>query len=281
MAQNSLFARTRTQHRFTAREARVTAVTRPVETFARVTLAGPDFHDFVSTGPGDHAKVFFPHPFTGELVAPTAVGPGEDGIVRPDAQMFGRDFTPLNVREEYGGIVFDLDFFLHDDPGPASAWAAKAAVGDQIVVVGPRGSHSAPEGLNGLLCIVDPTAFPAAARWISEAPEEASVEVVADVAYEDLEWAEAYLREASGREVEVRQALGGLDQALLDSAVDDETFVFAAGDANRLIPLRRVIRDELGLPREQYQISGYWRQGEANFDHHGPIDPNDPDSVES
>lgn len=267
-------------YRFTAREVSVKAVSRPVPTIARVTLAGPDLYDFESTGPGDHAKIFFPHPFTGALLAPTAVGPGEDGIVRPDGQTFGRDFTPLNVRDEDGGRVFDLDFFLHDDPGPASAWAEKAAVGDKIVVVGPRGTQSIPTGITSLLCLVDPTALPATVRWINGLPETTEIEVIADVDYDALDWVEEYLREGTGREILVREPLGGLDQALLDSEVTDETFVFAAGDANRLIPLRRVIRDELGLPRSQYQISGYWRRGEANFDHHGPIDPNDPESVE-
>ena len=267
-------------YRFTAREVTVTAVSKPVETIARVTLAGPDLVDFESTGPGDHAKVFFPHPFTGELVAPTAAGPGADGIVRPDGQTFARDFTPLNVREEDGGRVFDLDFFLHEDPGPASAWAERATVGDTLVVVGPRGSHSVPAGIDALLCLVDPTALPATARWINALPHVTDIEIVADVDYDALDWVEQYLTAATGREVFVREPLGGLDQALLDSEITEGTFVFAAGDANRLIPLRRVIRDELGLPRAQYQISGYWRRGEANFDHHGPIDPNDPESIE-
>lgn len=280
MTQDARFTRERTMYRFTAREVTVQAVSRPVPTIARVTLAGPDLYDFESTGPGDHAKIFFPHPFTGELVAPVAAGPGEDGIVRPDGQTFGRDFTPLNVRDEAGGRVFDLDFFLHDDPGPASAWAERAAVGDRIVVVGPRGTQSVPTGIVSLLCLVDPTALPATVRWINALPEDTEVEVIADVDYDALDWVEEYLREGTGREILVREPLGGLDQALLDSEITDETFVFAAGDANRLIPLRRVIRDDLGLPRAQYQISGYWRRSEANFDHHGPIDPSDPESIE-
>lgn len=275
------FTREQTQHRFTAREVSVTQVTHPVPSYARVTLAGPDLHDFASLGPTDHAKVFFPHPFTGVLNAPSAVGPGEDGIVKPDAQTFARDFTPLNVRTDAstGLPIFDLDLFLHDDPGPASAWAAQAEVGDRLVVVGPRRSQSLPDGISRLLCIVDPSAMPAASRWIAEVPEGADIEVVADVSYDDLDWVEEYLRVSTGREVLVREPLGGLDQALLDSELSDDTFLFAAGDANRLIPLRRVIRDDLGLARDQYVLSGYWRSGEANFDHHLPIDPDDPDDV--
>lgn len=273
------FARTSTRHRFTAREVTVAEVSHPVEAFIRVTVTGPDLHDFVSTGATDHAKVFFPNPVTGEFNAPTAAGPDEDGIVRPDTQTFGRDFTPMNVREdpETGLPIFDLDFFRHDNPGPAAAWAEQAQPGDSLVVVGPRGSRSVPSDVTGLLCIVDPTALPATSRWINLLPNVSDVEVVADVSYGDLDWVEAYLRDTTGRDILVREALGDLGQALLDSETGSGTFVFAAGDANRLIPLRRALRDELQLPRNQYQLSGYWRRGEANFDHHGPIDPSDPD----
>lgn len=277
MSSAPTFSRDRSQHRFTAREVTVSAVTHPVPMFARVTLSGPDLHDFVSSGPADHAKVFFPHPFTGVLEAPKPVGPGEDGIVRPDTQTFGRDFTPLNMRTVDGQVLFDLDLYLHEDPGPASAWGAKAQVGDKIVVVGPRGSRGMPDGATSLLLVVDPTALPSASRWIAEMPADAAIEVVADVAPEEFEQVEEYLKQATGREVTVREPLGDLGQAMRDSEVREDTFVFAAGDANRLIPLRRVIRDELGLPRDQYQISGYWRSGEANFDHHLPIDPEDPE----
>src|SRR5690606_61529 len=102
---------------------------------------------------------------------------------------------------------------------------------------GPRGSRSIPEGISSFIAVVDPTALPSATRWIAGLPEGTDVEVIADVSYDDLEWVEEYLRLGTGREVPVREALGGLDQALLDTAISDSTYIFAAGDANRLVPL--------------------------------------------
>lgn len=279
MTDSSTFVRERTRHRFTAREVIVTAVSHPVEAFVRVTLSGPELHDFVSIGPTDHAKVFFPHPITAEFNAPTAVGPAEDGIVRPDAQTFGRDFTPLNVRVNAttGSTEFDIDLLRHDNPGPASAWAERAQVGDRLVVVGPRGSQSIPDGIQSFIAVVDPTALPATCRWISGLSDDTNIEVIADVSYADIDWVEEYVRLGTGREVLVREPLGGLDQAILDCEITATTYIFAAGDANRLVPLRRAIRNELQLPRDQYSVNGYWRRGEANFDHHQPIDPEDPE----
>ena len=71
---------------------------------------------------------------------------------------------------------------------------------------------------------------------------------------------------------------GQLDEALRSlGAIDDDTFVFMAGEATTLAPLRRYLRRELGLPAEQVSASGYWKRGIVNLDHHAPLDPSDPD----
>ncbi|WP_448006456.1 siderophore-interacting protein [Agromyces bauzanensis] len=274
------FERPSRRLRFTAREAFVTAVSRPVEQYVRVTVSGPDFADFESTGPTDHVRVFFPDPATGELVAPRPVGPGEDGIVRPDTPTFARDFTPLNPRVDpaTGHRAIDLDILRHVDPGPAARWGEGAAVGDRLVVVGPRGTKAATQHAPRVLCIVDGTSLPAASRWLAEVPASTRVEVLADVAAGDLVWVEAYLRLAADREFGLVAAAGDdLAAAVRAAGIDDETFVFAAGEASHLVPVRRYLRHDLALPRAQFALSGYWRRGTVAFDHHAPIDPEDPE----
>ncbi len=272
----SLFYRAGGRNRFTAREAVITAVSRPAEPYVRVTVTGPDFHDFVSTGPTDHVRVYFPDPVTGELVAPVAAGPDEDGIIRPDGPAFARDFTPLHPRDLDDSRGIDLDILLHADPGPAAAWGARAKVGDRLVVVGPRGSKRATQNAPRVLCVVDGTALPAASRWLAEVPASTRVDVIADVPG-DLEWVSAYLRQEAGRDAEVLPAGDDLVAAVRAAGIDAGTYLFAAGEASRLVPLRRYLRQELALPREQFTLSGYWKQGQAAFDHHAPIDPSDPE----
>ncbi|WP_427870061.1 siderophore-interacting protein [Leucobacter luti] len=276
----SRFARSRTMHRFTARRVTVTHVVE-IEHFTRVTLSSDELGDWASTGPEDHAKVFFPDPETGVLAAPTPAGPGESGIVRPEGPAFGRDFTPLNVRTDpaSGHRVFDIDVLRHDDPGPAARWAEEAEPGDEIVIVGPRGSVGAAVAAPSLLLVVDPTAFPAAARWIEDMPDAARIHVIADVDG-PLDWVRSYLAAQSGRDVPVSaagQGENGLAEAVAQARVDADTYVFAAGEAGRLVPLRRLLKQELALPREQWRVSGYWKSGTVNFDHHAPIDPADPE----
>lgn len=276
------FARQRTRHRFTARNIEVSSITQVAGPFVRVAFTGSELHDFVSSGPADHARLFFPDPATGDLIAPTPAGPEEDGIVRPEAPMFPRDFTPLNLRTDQasGLSAFDVDFLQHADAGPASAWAAQASVGDRLVVVGPRGSVEAPTDAPRLVCLVDPSALPAAGRWLTAVPTSTSVEIIADVPESELGWVRSYLDgHSDGRTFSLRAVSGTLADAAADAGIDEHTFIFAAGEAGRLIPLRRLLKNEYGTPRAQLALSGYWKTGLANFDHHAPIDPEDPDDA--
>ena len=278
----SPFFRAGGRNRFTARRARVIAVEQVAPVLLRVRVTGPEFADFVSGGPADHVRVFFPDPHTGELVAPTAAGPGEDGIVRPEAPTHARDFTPLRIIEIDGGVAIDLDFFLHESPGPAALWAASARMGDELVIVGPRGSKAAPQGAARLLLVCDETALPSATRWAAEVPASTSVDLVA-ITEDDGSWVGEYVSSTSGRgDVSVHHLATGTDDetliALVDAVgVDASTFVFAAGEASALVALRRHLRRGLGLAPDQVALSGYWKRGTAGFDHHAPVDPSDPD----
>jgi NADPH-dependent ferric siderophore reductase len=278
----SPFFRAGDRNRFTARRARVVSIEQVAPVLLRVRVTGPEFTDFSSGGPADHVRVFFPDPESGDLVAPTAVGPGEDGIVRPDAPTHARDFTPLRVTTIGGEVAVDLDFYLHPSPGPASRFASGARLGDELVVVGPRGSKAAPQGAARLVLVVDETALPSATRWAAEVPADTSVDLIALTA-DDGSWVAGYVAETSGRtDVRVHHLDAGGDPdavvAALDAVgVDASTFVFAAGEASALIPLRRHLRRTLALPAEQVALSGYWKRGTAGFDHHAPIDPSDPD----
>ena len=278
----SPFFRAGGRNRFTARRARVIGVEQVAPSMLRVRVTGPDFGDFVSGGPSDHVRVFFPDPVTGELVAPTAAGPGEDGIVRPEGPVHARDFTPLRVVTLGADVAVDLDFYLHPSPGPAAVWAAAARIGDELVIVGPRGSKGAPQGAARLVLVCDETALPSATRWAAEVPAATSVDLIAITA-DDGAWVGEYIAETSGRsDVRIHPLPAGSGDdaliALFDSVgTTASTFVFAAGEASALVALRRHLRRTLGLSAEQVAMSGYWKRGTAGFDHHAPIDPADPD----
>lgn len=279
------FAREGGRNRFTARRATVLRVERVAPPIVRVTVSGPEFADFTSAGPADHVRVYFPDAATGELVAPVPASDA-DGIVRPDRASISRDFTP--IPRTVGGafptstVELDLDFFVHPDPGPASSWAESAQPGDELVVVGPRGSRRAPQDVDGLLLICDETSLPSVSRWVRDIPPGTYVDVVAAIPGSG-EWVADYVGDVAGVEIRVHivapDPTGQTTLAALERfpPIGDGVFVWAAGEASALVAVRRHIRRSLGLPPSQAQFSGYWRRGVVAFDHHAPIDPFDPD----
>ena len=275
------FAREVQRHRLAPRTATVIEVGSPATDVARITFSGADFHDFASTGPADHVKLLFPDPTTGILSAPSIQADGS--IVRPDAPLISRDYTPLNVRlDGAAGIgTFDVDFMLHENQGPATAWAASAKVGDTIVAMGPKGSRAAPHDIDGILLVADATALPSVSRWIGDVDDSVSITLVASVD-NDAEWVRHYLGDAlTGKEVTIIRVDTNGDAVLAAvqalGPIGSGTFVFGGAESTSLIPFRKHLKYTLELPREQFALSGYWRRGTVALNHHAPIDETDPD----
>ncbi|HEU4808795.1 MAG TPA: siderophore-interacting protein [Homoserinimonas sp.] len=262
------------RHELAIRNLSVTATRKLTPGYVRITLSGADLVGFTSSGPTDHSKLFFPDPATGAISAPRLV---DGSMQRPvDGTITVRDFTPRAFRDGTAPEV-DFDFFLHGD-GPASAWAATAAVGDPLVVAGPRGSRMPPSGISRVILAADETALPALARWIESVPDDVEIVAFATVANESDA---AYLEPAHvnrARLVWIDNRPDALENAFRAyGPISDDTFVWAAGEATSLIPIRRYLRRELGLPAAQVKVDGYWKQGEAGRDHHAPVDPTDPE----
>lgn len=265
----SLFQRVLTRYELVPRRLAVTAVTQVAPQLMRVQLGGEALAGFASEGATDHVKVFFPNPSTGVLSTPADGDP---------AAVIARDFTPLLDAD--GGL--NLDFFIHPDPGPAAAWAAGAAPGDEIVVGGPRGSRGLPAGADQFILVADETALPAASRWIAQISEGVPVVLIAAV-HDQGDWVGDYLGGGTGlpETVVIRHSAPDAASVLAALAatgtITPTTYVWAAGDAGALLPVRRHLRRELALPKAQVQVDGYWRSGVVGWDHHAPVDPTDPD----
>lgn len=261
------FTRERVMHELRRRKLTVVRSELMAPGMQRVTLGGAELADFTSPGPADHIKISVP-------------GGGEPAV---------RDYTPLEFRADGPkGPELDIDFFLHGvgshgavshGGGPAANWAANASPGDEVEIAGPRGSLMPPTDADELLLVADESALPVAARWLQWAGDQTSV--TAYFSIEDPSIA-TYLaeHEVAGRRLSWltgRDRDGRLAGILRDSHIGEGTFIFLAGEANSLVPMRRYLRRELGLPKAQVSAHGYWKRGVIALDHHAPLDPRDPD----
>lgn len=278
------------RHEMAIRLLTVSHIDQLTPSMVRVTLIGDALEDFSAPGPTDHVKVFFPDLATGELTIPELRA---DGLHRPtDGVIISRDYTPRQFRPApFGAAELDIDFVLHapdaahgnpKDPaggGPASAWAAAAHPGDEIAVAGPRGSHLAPRDVSEAVLIADETALPAFTRWLDLLPASTRITALLDVADEEVEpyLTSEQLKRASVEWLYREDGPGQLDEAVRSLDFAPDVYVWAAGEASSLVPVRRYLKHDAGLRPDQLDVQGYWKRGIVNRDHHEPIDPSDPD----
>jgi NADPH-dependent ferric siderophore reductase len=88
-----------------------------------------------------------------------------------------RTYTLRNPRPDLREL--DIEFVLHGDAGPASAWALRAAPGDELVVVGPDaraagrgGIEWDPGAARTVLLAGDETAVPAVCAILESLPAD-------------------------------------------------------------------------------------------------------------
>lgn len=248
--------RVRNELRF--RHISVVSKTPIAEAFWRITFTGDDLAGFHSPSFDDHIKVFFA-PEAGALsVLPQMT---EDGIVWPGGvRPVARDYTPL----AFNGLdALTLDFWRHDG-GIASGWAEQAAVGDRLIIGGPRGSSVAPVDYAWQLYVCDETGLPAVKRRLAEI----QAQHVHLFAFADADVGEAYLGDLDG--VTVSWLGSGTMQAdTLQPLVDQlaavplpeaDYFIWLTGEGEAVKRLSDYFTQQRGAHPDVVRAVAYWHR---------------------
>ena len=146
---------------------RVAAVRRLAPSFVRITFTGDDLGDFGVDGLDQRIKVVLPLEATGYDTFPTDDWYASWRALPAEQQNAFRTYTARAARPAMREV--DVDFVCHGDTGPASAWAGRARVGDELMLVGPdatsgvtgSGVEWSPGDARTLLLAGDETAAPA------------------------------------------------------------------------------------------------------------------------
>jgi len=240
----------------------------------RVTFGGEDLHAFFSDGRDQSLSLFLPHPGQPEPLVPIELGDGwwQGWRELPDdVRAVMRSYTLRALRRDPDEI--DIDFVLHTPAGPASAWAARAAAGDRILLLGPaiadnRAIRFRPPVDTDLVVVWgDESAVPAVcaiveslpagtrARVWLEVPHAADVHDLVTEADAEITW---LVRDTARAEASP-MALGALRDARLPHA--EHPYVWIAGESGCVKELRRHFVREREVDRRRVTFVGYWRQG--------------------
>ncbi|WP_225822775.1 siderophore-interacting protein [Streptomyces naphthomycinicus] len=248
----------------------------------RIGFAGPDLHAFHSHGRDQSLSLFLPHPGQPEPVVPLELGDGwwQGWRELPDdVRAVMRSYTLRALRRDAQGHTtgIDIDFALHGiEPGaptpagPASRWAARAAAGDRVLLLGPAVADNRairfrpPEDTGLVVLCADETAVPAAtaileslpagtrARAWLEVPHAGDVQDVRTEADAEITW---LVRRDDGSPM----AVDAVRAAPLSGA--ERPYVWIAGESGQVKALRRHFVSERGVDRRCVTFVGYWRQG--------------------
>ncbi|MEW2315272.1 siderophore-interacting protein [Streptomyces bauhiniae] len=226
----------------------------------RIVLGGAGLADFSADTWTDHyVKLLFapvdgmtyPEPFDLERVQ--AELPREQWPVT-------RTYTVRAWDAEHREMT--LDFVIHGDEGLAGPWAKRVRPGETLRFFGPGGAYTPDVTADWHLLVGDESALPAIARALETLPLGTPAHAFVEVAGPEEE-------QKIDSDVEVVWLHRGdrpVGEALLEAVralefPEGRPHAFVHGEASFVKELRRMLRVEAQLPREDLSISGYWRLG--------------------
>jgi NADPH-dependent ferric siderophore reductase len=228
----------------------------------RVTLAAESLRGFATAGPDEHCKLVLPR--AGDRIPPfdPAGNVFEQWRSLPVAiRPYLRTYTIREVRPEAAEL--DIDFALHHPGGPAMRWLAGARPGDPLAIYGCRGEFEPPTDADAFVLLADPAGLPALAGILESLPANADVRVIAEVGGPEEELALptsapvvwAHRDPAQPPFAALARELAGL------GPIGAGAYVWTAGEASALAPVRRHLVAERGLSAQRLELVGYWLVG--------------------
>lgn len=207
----------------------------------RIRFTGEDLRDFPNDQESGYVKLVLEH--QGVMVRRTYTV---------------RRFDPVS-------LLLDVDFVMHCDGGPASAWAAAAKIGDSIPVGGPGPKKLVDLSADWFLIAGDMTALPAISVNIELLPEDAKGYVAIEILHErDRQ----DLKVPPGVELHwvVNAHASENDFPLLDKVKEFEFLrgrpsIWVAGEFHTSRAIRRYLKLERTVARDEVYASSYWHIG--------------------
>ncbi|MDY7106695.1 MAG: SIP domain-containing protein [Actinomycetota bacterium] len=233
----------------------------------RITFRGGDLTTFRTLGPDTFLYVLLPPPGRDELTIDRSFTWEAYREMPDDVRPVGAYYTLRAWRPETAEL--DMLFVLHEPAGPASGWAASAKPGDPVALWGPREAFEPMAGTDWYLLVADDTGLPAVAVILETLPAGVPIRVVAEV---DSPGERQDLAERPGTEITWVYRNGAAPGTVAGHTIDavralelpeGTGYVWGGGESRMMTAVRRYVRDEVGLSRDQVNLIAYWRHASA------------------
>lgn len=179
-----------------------------------------------------------------------------------------RNYTIRSVRKDAREI--DVDFVVHENPGPGAAWALDAPLGDWVAIL-DQGTIFNPSVIAGgsVLIVGDESALPGIAgtceSLAADARGDVFLEVESDDEVQELSAPDAvrmhWLTRGTAR---VGEPLAAAIREWQPNEMP--SYAYVCGESKLTTSIRRHLVRERGMQRKQVTFCGYWRSGEPVYD---------------
>ena len=182
-----------------------------------------------------------------------------------DRRSSGRAYTIRRFDQETGAL--DIDFALHGDDGPISAWAERAQVGDgfEISDVHPRSGFPIQPATSHYLLFGDATGLPAIGAILEALPAHAQAQVFVEV--NDAGEEQPLISQAALALTWLHRMPPSsmpLETAARATDMPEHAAIWIAAESRQVAAIRRLVLKERGLDPDSLCATGYWKRGEAD-----------------
>lgn len=233
--------------------------------YIRVFLTGEDVALVALTTVGANNKILVPPSGVKEVFLPkenAITGVLEEPA--PELKPFMRTYTHRGIDMERKEIW--IDFVVHGDEGPASAWAIRAEKGDTLGVMMKLFKKELYPERNWYLLVGDATALPVLGAILETLPDTARGTAIIEVyGKED----EQDLTAPPNMEIiwlhnpNPQQGSGLATAARQVALPENSRFAFVAGEFSTVKELRTYFRKENNWTKEELYAFSYWKSGVA------------------
>ena len=217
----------------------------------RVTLGGPELEGFPEDSNGGYIKL---------------------RLAEPDSDAEKPVVRTYTVRHyDVDACEIDVDFVIHESDGPAVAWAQSCKPGDEIKVGGPGPKKLLDFEADWFLLVGDMSALPAISANIERLGPGAKGYVLLEIIHEDDKQA---LDSPPDLRVDwiVNSDPESPNKVLLDRVkalhwLPGRPSVWVAGEFSQSLAIRKLMKSERNVNREQMYASSYWQIGQTEDGH--------------